>query len=215
LDTYDSRLKRLSCQPHFILINNYKCGFSSSNLLPHEGVCTISPDDQVIFFYRDISLRAISVFINWCITDDRYVHESGWLLNNLKAELPNVRYSELLDLLFSQRYTEAFRIYVETLETIANQNNHTAPQITLLEHYALDKIDYFIELENSADFYQLTNIHFPHDQKNKSNLTIKHALIKYLTNNKSLQQELNKIYRDDLAFFGANDLTCIRWQDIG
>lgn len=63
-NTFDSRWKRLAGNQRFILINNFKCGFSSSNLLAWEPVTKIRGDDQVILFYRDVFMRAVSVFIN-------------------------------------------------------------------------------------------------------------------------------------------------------
>jgi hypothetical protein len=60
---YDTRFKRLAVNPRFVVINNGKCGFSSSNMLHSEPAASISGDDETVFFYRDIVSRAISVFI--------------------------------------------------------------------------------------------------------------------------------------------------------
>jgi hypothetical protein len=84
MDYLDNRIKKIK-NTNFIIINNYKCGFTSSNKLPYERIVSINSKDIVIFFCRDIELRTISLFINWIIDDNRLIEERGWLVRNIKG----------------------------------------------------------------------------------------------------------------------------------
>ena len=212
LDPYDIRLKRLKANPHFIIINNYKCGFSSSNMLAFLGVHEINPDDEVIFFYRSPFLRAISVFINWLITDDRYRREEGWLIENLGAHLGAQAYKRFLNQLQMEDYADALGTYVQALESIAELNDHTRPQSCLLQQYDIWKLDHFIELENNTAFRTITGLEFPTDQKNVSAFHIKSSLVRCLESNSHLRQRLRSIYQQDFDFFDENGLECSSWR---
>lgn len=211
VEEFDIRIKRLRDNPRYILINNYKCGFSSSGELAYDKVTRISPQDQVILFYRNIFARAISVFINWCISEERHLHEKDWLLRNLKRELSTPDYQGFLGLLRVHRYTDAFRVYVNALTMVCRMDNHTLPQVALLEYYHIDKVDHFVELENSAAFMAITNIPFPYDYSNQSDVLIKQSLQRCLRADESLQRRLRRIYQKDLAYFAGHGLDCGSW----
>lgn len=201
LERYDSRLKRLLNRPEFVLINNYKCGFSSSNCLKTRELVRISSDDEVILFYRNIFLRTVSTFINWCITDDRFKNNSGWLLRNMEIALGESEYVRFIGLLSGCEYERAFEIYIHVLESMHQQNAHTSPQVKLLEYYSIRNINHFIELENNDEFERLTGVAFPHDRTNQSNGTIKTRILRLLNDGYELQNRLRWIYQDDILFF--------------
>lgn len=201
IERYDSRLKRLLKGFDYVVINNYKCGFSSSNLLETQKVLRIIADDKVILFYRNIFLRTVSTFINWCITNDRYRHEEGWLLINIKNCLSESEYKHFIDLFLEGRFDQAFIVYVKILERIYQKNNHTLPQVALLEYYNIDKIDHFIELENNAEFKRITGIEFPHDRANESNTAVKSSILSLLKSSDQLKSIVRHIYQKDISFF--------------
>jgi len=211
---YDTRLKRLTNNPRFVLINNFKCGFSSSNLLAYQRVTHISAEDEIILFYRNVVSRAISVFINWCILDDRFFQQSGWLWNNLRAAWTARRYRHFLDLLQAHRYGDAFGLYVDALQIIATQDNHTLPQVALLEYYGLDRVDHFVELENCSQFAEVTGIGFPHDKTNESDARVKASVVRALSGDAAAQRVLNDVYRKDLEFFARHGLRCRHWHSL-
>ena len=209
---YDSRLKRLSDVPDTIIINNYKCGFSSSNLLKYRKVETIYLTDRIVFFYRNVYLRTISVFVNWCITDYRYRTQEGWLFTNLKNALDPLSYRTFMNALHEKNYAEAFKYYINSLKLIAPLNGHTLPQIRILEEYQIDKINNFVELENSYLFKDITGISFPFNEDNKSDRTVKHTLVMAISCNKRFQRIIEEIYQCDLDYFEKMGLNCIDWK---
>jgi hypothetical protein len=203
---WDSRFKRLSGAPGIVLINNYKCGFSSSNLLAHTTLTHIDDEEVVILFYRNIFLRAISVFINWCITDERYRTEKGWLFENFKRRLDHDQYTRFLGWMRMGWMTKAFWFYVESLDLVIEMNNHTLPQVSIFEYYGNIRIDHFVELENCHDFERLTGLAFPYQRDNKSEAGLKQSLIACLNNSERLQGRLRKLYRKDIDFFGRQGI---------
>lgn len=208
---YDSRIKRLSDNPRIILINNYKCGFSSSNLLEHSIVSEINADDTVILFYRNIFLRAISLFVNWCITDDRYATGESWLLENLREELGRSQYARFLDHLHKNELAHAFASYAGALDQIYKRyahalHAHTQTQVEILEYYGINRIDHFVELENSAEFVRLTNIEFPYDKNNRSNPATKQTLAQCLLNSPRWQDSFRETYAKDIEFFRNHNI---------
>lgn len=209
LTSYDSRLKRLSHDPRFILINNYKCGYSSSNKLPHWPVHTIADGDVIVFFYRSIYLRAVSIFVNWCITDARYETEDGWLFTNLGRAMTDAAYRDFLAALRGGQHPDAFGMFLENLETIAAWNDHTRPQTDVLDRYRIDRVDHFIELENNRPFRQLTGVDFPYDMANRSATPLKLSLIDVLLTEDRLRGALQEIYRKDLDFQERHNLECL------
>lgn len=211
---FDNRFKRLSQAPNFVTINNYKCGFSSSNLLPHQLIDTIHPADRVIFFYRDIHMRALSVFINWCITGQRYQTEDGWLFRNLKAVMDGSTYRFFVDCLKAGEYEQAFDLYVAYLTEFGPLDNHTLPQHEIIDYYKLDQFDYFVELESVEYFSQLTGIQFPYEKSNKSDRTIKNRLQKRIATDLLLHQKISDYYKPDTDFFVSKGLTSHPWRKI-
>jgi len=203
---WDTRFKRLSDAPGTVLINNYKCGFSSSNLLSYTTISHIDDDEFVIFFYRNIYLRTISTFIHWCITEDRYLNESGWLLKNFKARLDNDEYARFLGLMRMGRITDAFRFYVESLDLVIEMDNHTLPQIAIFEYYGNIRVNHFIDIENCDEFERLTGIAFPYHKNNKSDEEVKKNLIQYMGDSEELQSIVRNLYRKDIEFFGRHGI---------
>jgi hypothetical protein len=206
LTDYDSRFKKISDNPRYIVINNYKCGFSSSNLLVHSKVTSIAKEDTVILFYRNIFQRAMSVFINWCITDDRHVSQDSWLLKNLQQQLDQSAYEWFLDLLRANKIVDAFTMYLDTLDQVYEMDNHTLPQVAIFEYYGFIRIDHFVDLEDSAAFFRLTSTEFPYEKSNKSNAKIKRALVRYLKSSERLQSILRHIYRKDIEYFKSHNI---------
>ena len=211
---YDSRFKRLPGNPGVIVINNYKCGFSSSNLLAHDSVTRLGWEDPVILFYRNIFIRVISVFIDFSITDDRYLDEKGWLFKNLKYHLGSPAYDVYLDLLRTGKAIEAFLVFMGVLELIYKMDNHSLPQVAILEYYDVDRIDNFIELENSIAFHRLTDIPFPYEKNNKSDQEIKGSLKHCLKSSERLQSLLRHIYRKDIEFFSGQGIDVAKTQAL-
>ena len=214
---FDGRFKRLADAPDIVVVNNYKCGFSSSNLLRYHDVTELGSEDTVIFFYRDVVLRAVSVFINWCITDERYATGDSWLLDNLRRHRGDDAHRAFLQLFDRSRHDEAFAIYAAALDAIASWNEHTRPQVEILRTYDIDagRIDHFVELERSAEFTRLTGLDFPYDRTNESDGEVKRSLIRLLIDEPSLPAELERVYRADREFFAEHGLTTVRWQDLG
>lgn len=209
LTGYDSRLKRLAHDPRFILINNYKCGYSSSNKLRHQPVNSIEQKDKVIFFYRSIYMRCISCFIHWFITDARYETERGWLFFNIKRAMTDAAYHDFLILLRTGQHATAFSVFLEKLDVIEAWNDHTKPQTRILEYYQVDRIDHFIELEKCRPFREITGIDFPYDMANRSPTPLKLSLIDVLLSEDRLRGALQEIYRQDLEFQERNNLACL------
>lgn len=198
---WDTRFKRLSDAPGTVLINNYKCGFSSSNLLSYTTLSHIDDNEVVIFFYRNIYLRTISTFINWCITEERYLNEKDWLLRNFKARLDHDEYARFLGLMRMGRMTEAFRFYVESLDLVIEMDNHTLPQNAIFDYYGDIRVNHFVDLDNCNEFERLTGLVFPYHKSNKSDEKIKKSLIYYLKYNEKIRILLRNIYRKDIEFF--------------
>ena len=209
---YDSRFKRLNAAPDVVLINNFKCGYSSSNRLPYRIVNEIRDHDTVVFFYRDVILRAVSAFIHWCITDERHATERDWLLHNLRRHLDDESYGELLQLFARGRHTDAFRVYADSLPSIAGWNNHTLPQVEILEYFGVERLDHFVELERPGYFARLTGTAFPWEDSNRSDAGIKRSIIRLLVEDDKLRADIEHVYAEDLEFFAANGLSTIDWR---
>ncbi len=211
VQAYDSRFKRLLRRPDYVVINNYKCGFSSSNLLESQTVLRIAPEDTVILFYRQIFLRVVSTFINWCITDERYKQEQGWLLANIRDAVGHADYGQFLHRLGNNQIREAFEFYLGVLTAIYMMNNHTLPQCTILEYYGIAKVDHLVDLDNSARFHDITEIHFPFDARNRSDGAVKDALLALLRDKGALQAEIRNIYQADIDYFARKNVVIDRW----
>lgn len=203
---YDARFKRLSQNPGFVIINNYKCGFSSSNLLEARQLVRLSSEDKIVFFYRNIFSRAVSVFINWCITDDRYKYSGGWLLNNISEFLGDSEYEYFIGLFYEDAIAEAFTIYAEVLEHIYQKDNHTLPQTQILDHYGIENVHYHVDLDKSEQFFTITNVPFPFDKKNASDRNIKQRLLRCVYDSRRLRVKLRKVYSADVSYFGAKNI---------
>ena len=198
---YDPRFKRLLSNYRYITINNYKCGFSSSNLLEYQKVLTIFPQDKIVLFYRNIFTRAISTFINWCITDERYQSGEGWLLANMANALGDSGYKDFVGLLRDGKIGEAFGVYVESLGRIYTENDHTLPQTRVLDYYEVDRVDYMVDLEDNESFYRITNVPFPYDRTNKSAKEVRDLVLLSLKHNERWQEALRNVYEKDIRFF--------------
>jgi hypothetical protein len=214
LITHDHRLKRLSDNPRFIIINNYKCGYASSNILRSEPVTEIRADDQLIFFYRDILLRSVSVFINWCVNDQQRASSENWLLENLARNLSDAGFENFSSLLERRQYTEAFDVFVKILPAMYHLNEHTMPQTHILDFHAIKRLDYFVELENCVEFNRITGIAFPLDYSNKSSVAVKQRLIQFLQDTPGARDILHGIYKPDIEFFETNGLVCEGVADL-
>ena len=167
----------------------------------------LSGEDKIILFHRNIFLRAVSVFINWCITDDRYKSDSGWLLGNMRECLGESEYQCLIGLFYEDRIAEAFAIYAEMLEQIFHKNNHTLPQTEILDYYGIENVHYHVELENSEQFFRITNVRFPFDKKNASDRRIKQRLLQSLSGSKRLRAKLRNVYSADVSYFSARKIS--------
>lgn len=119
----------------------------------------------------------------------------------MKMTLPDSEYSTFISLLRNSRFPEAFHRYLDALETMFLTNGHTQPQVHILKNHNVPTIDYFVEVENNARFYELTNIRFPYDRKNESAAKIKQQLLKFLQEKPRLQSKIRNMYQDDLEFF--------------
>jgi hypothetical protein len=208
---YDARFKRLLRRPDCVVINNYKCGFSSSNLLESQTVLRIAPEDTVILFYRQSFLRVVSTFINWCITDERYKHQDGWLLANIRDAVGDADYAQFLHCLGNDQMREAFELYLSVLRSIYMKNNHTLPQCAILEYYGIATVHHLVDLESSARFYDITKIQFPFDAGNRSDRAVKDALLALLRDKGALQAEIRDIYQADIDYFARKNVLIDQW----
>ncbi|MEO0545022.1 MAG: glycosyltransferase [Pseudomonadota bacterium] len=159
-------------------------------------------------------MRALSVFINWCITDQRYNTEDGFLFKNLKAVMDSETYRFFLDCLKAGEYEQAFDLYVAYLTEFGPLDNHTLPQLEIIDYYKLDRFDYFVELERADYFHQITNIQFPYEKSNQSDRTIKNRLQKRIAIDPLLHKKISDYYKQDTDFFASKGLTCHPWRKI-
>ena len=182
-----------------IIINNYKCGYSASNILPYDRVESINSNNIVIFFYRDIELKTISLFINWIIDGNRLTEESGWLVCNIKRSFSKEIYNKFCNL-YDTDIKECFKMFIlEILQNIYHMNNHSIEQSNIIEYYNIKKIHYNINLDKDiSKFKHITGLDFPH--KNNGDSIIKNSLYKYLQKNDELKNKLKSIYHYDERF---------------
>lgn len=195
---YDNRIKKIK-DTNFIIINNYKCGYSASNILPYDRVESINSNNIVIFFYRDIELKTISLFINWIIDGNRLTEESGWLVCNIKRSFSKEIYNKFCNL-YDTDIKECFKMFIlEILQNIYHMNNHSIEQSNIIEYYNIKKIHYNINLDKDiSKFKHITGLDFPH--KNNGDSIIKNSLYKYLQKNDELKNKLKSIYHYDERF---------------
>jgi hypothetical protein len=96
--------------------------------------------------------------------------------------------------------------YVEALDLFYEMDNHTLPQVAIFEYYGFNRIDYFLELEKSSDFLRLTDVEFPYEANNASNISIKRALSRCLKKSDLMQNKLRTTYRKDIEFFWSHGI---------
>jgi len=198
-----------------IIITNYKCMFSSLNIL---NTCELNPKDnpkyEKIMLYRDPKIRTISCFLNWMmggpnrdrenlmrankkrIIDDG---EFGWLLTILckQKEFNLTHYKTLLK---DQNVIELFKQYLELLPKIYLMQNHMHPQCKIVKNNKFN-IDIFINIDNREEILLFENkIKQKTVKNNCSEDEDKDLLIKFLDLNTQYMDIIKKVYEEDIEF---------------
>ena len=196
---------------NYLIITNYKCGFSSlshiEEALPIKNYKESKQLKNIIFIYRDIYLRNISVFLNWCI---RRLNFDSWLNNILKEKLGKKKFKKFKKLIKKNNIIKAYKIFLKKLKEFKQKNQHLHSQIIIFDKFRLaDRNPIFINLDNKNDVIKMENII---DRKipiyNESSNNDKEILFKFLKSRRGFwyRKILDRLYYDDIALFKANSL---------
>ncbi len=192
---------RIVKKNEYIIIANLKCGYTSINMLKNIIVNPkIFPKNKIILNYRDIYRRNISVFLNWCISRCEL---NSWLMDIMKEILPEKKYNNFFEACKKKYIKHSYKIFLENLKDIYMLNHHTHPQVQILKDYNINKIDYFINIDNDQHIKILNiliNDKMPISD-NKSDDDHKNILLYFLKSDNKYKKIIENIYKEDIMFF--------------
>lgn len=197
------RASRIITKNNYIIITNLKCGYSSINQLDNISLPK-KIDKDIIFIYRNIYNRNISVFLHWCL---RYKDNiiNSWLLKLMKLVLKE-DFDKFINLL-NNNLIEAYKIFISNLHIIYKTNPHLHPQYAILNKFKVKNIKYFINLDKEEDCLLFNNL--INDNLGlycKSSKDNSELLLNFLNTNQDYKNKINKIYYKDINFFKLHNI---------
>lgn len=186
----------------FIIITNYKCAFSSLNKLSNLEIDPqITNKSKIIFNYRDIYSRNISVFLHWYV---RLYYTNNYIMNFLKEVVEKDEYNNFYKLIENGEIIDAYKFFLENLHKFYFKNPHFHPQCKIIKN---NKINYFFNIDKKKDIDQFHNLigeHMP--ISNMSDINDQNKLKNFINNDKEYKKILDDIYEEDIIFFKHYDI---------
>ena len=186
---------------NFIILCNFKCGYSSFSAIKDKIIePKVKKSDKIIFVYRNLFNRNISVFLNWCYRKNKI--DDSWLLVNMQEKLNSVQFDNFMKLKNSN-LVEAYKIFLNNLHLINFKNAHLAEQCKIVNKLnSKKKISYFINIDDQNNVQMLSDlISTKLECYNKSDDNTKKILISFLDNNEVYKNVIKNRYKNDIIYF--------------
>jgi len=193
-----SRICKLN---NYIIITNMKVMYSSINMI--DNIIPLSENIQInnndiIFLYRNTLDRIISCFLNWCFRNKNRIG----IMETL-SKIDNFNYKLFCDLIDKQNLIESFKMFIESIKYIIN-DNHLKPQSFILNYLNIKNIKYFINIDDNDDLTLFENtIKYKLPKVNcsicENKILLKHFLLN--TKNKYYYNIIQNLYKDDTEYF--------------
>lgn len=192
-----SRLIKIN---NFIILCNFKCGYSSLSAVKKKVIePKIKKNDKIVFVYRNIFNRNISVFLNWCYRKNK-INES-WLLANMQEILDTELFCKFMKLKDSN-LIEAYKIFLDNLHFINFKNAHLVEQCKIVSKYNVKKINYFINIDDQSNVQMLSDlISTKLECYNKSDDDTKTLLTNFLESHERYRNIIKQRYKNDISYF--------------
>jgi len=199
---------------NYLIISNYKCGFSSINKIKKREAKTStqlnSDTNKIIFLYRIPSKRIISSFLNWCVRvpflDKKYKKRSN-IMELIKKQLGEQKYNTFYGNIKNGKIEIAFKTFLKNLHKIYEHDEHLHPQCKILESNNIVNVDKMICIDKDQDVKELEKIlktQIPHENKTINNAD-KDRCEKFLKNNDKYNNIIYNLYRSDYILFKNED----------
>jgi len=192
-------LSRIVKINNYTIVTNFKCMFSSLNLLSIEEYNPIIKKN-VIFLYRNIFKKLISCFLHWsvCYIDK---DDKKWL-NDILSNLKCFDFNQFSKLIKNNKLIDGFKLFLDNLKFIYNKNPHLHPQIKIIKDNKIKNISKFINIDNYNELCTFENLVNQKTTKIVSSCKINSSkLLDFINNNIYYKKLIKEIYIDDINYF--------------
>ena len=194
-----SQLSRIVKINNYTVVTNFKCMFSSLNLLQ---IDQYNPKvkNNVIFLYRNIFKKLISCFLHWCVgykksNNKKWLHK---ILYNLK----HFNYKLFNNLLIEDKLIDAFKMFLDILKYIFKLNAHLHPQVYILRNNSISKIDNFINIDKSDDITKFEKLICQKTSKTVSTSKVNACILfNFISNDPYYSELIKNVYHEDIKYF--------------